>query len=319
MLRELYTAPTVSSLVAPSENVTGTRDPRVQPLSSAVRCEIASCCGPRVPIEPFVTSRSRTPPSLVGSAIVTVWVPVPTSARPLPSPVASFTTGSRPTSRASCGLIPPPPNRPVLTTRSPVNDCDTLLSIDALRDAAKIVNRVTTPTPTMSAAAVPEVRRGFRMAFSRASEPVTPRSHRNGAPMTRLSGRATTGPNTTTPTIVSTAPSPASASTEPPPLSTAPSTTATPMAVNASPVTARRADAVVLSTDTSRIAASGATREALIAGATPATSVTITPTRSEEHTSELQSHVNLVCRLLLEKKKKIKNCVHYRQQKTTIK
>src|SRR5690242_20909174 len=41
--------------------------------------------------------------------------------------------------------------------------------------------------------------------------------------------------------------------------------------------------------------------------------------RSEEHTSELQSHVNLVCRLLLEKKKKkqktngdidkIKSCV----------
>src|SRR5438477_4985203 len=29
-----------------------------------------------------------------------------------------------------------------------------------------------------------------------------------------------------------------------------------------------------------------------------------TPTRSEEHTSELQSHVNLVCRLLLEKKKR---------------
>jgi len=26
--------------------------------------------------------------------------------------------------------------------------------------------------------------------------------------------------------------------------------------------------------------------------------------RSEEHTSELQSHLNLVCRLLLEKKKK---------------
>src|SRR5690242_21463694 len=29
--------------------------------------------------------------------------------------------------------------------------------------------------------------------------------------------------------------------------------------------------------------------------------------RSEEHTSELQSHVNLVCRLLLEKKKKKHN------------
>src|SRR5690242_21214055 len=31
------------------------------------------------------------------------------------------------------------------------------------------------------------------------------------------------------------------------------------------------------------------------------------PQRSEEHTSELQSHVNLVCRLLLEKKKKKTN------------
>src|SRR5690242_21351045 len=30
----------------------------------------------------------------------------------------------------------------------------------------------------------------------------------------------------------------------------------------------------------------------------------VAPVRSEEHTSELQSHVNLVCRLLLEKKKK---------------
>src|SRR5690242_21614365 len=33
--------------------------------------------------------------------------------------------------------------------------------------------------------------------------------------------------------------------------------------------------------------------------------------RSEEHTSELQSHVNLVCRLLLEKKKKKINYVYY--------
>src|SRR5438477_9794987 len=32
--------------------------------------------------------------------------------------------------------------------------------------------------------------------------------------------------------------------------------------------------------------------------------------RSEEHTSELQSHVNLVCRLLLEKKKTITTNVH---------
>src|SRR5690242_20914763 len=42
--------------------------------------------------------------------------------------------------------------------------------------------------------------------------------------------------------------------------------------------------------------------------------------RSEEHTSELQSHVNLVCRLLLEKKKKNKNTINTPQKnnKTNI-
>src|SRR5438034_8774196 len=36
----------------------------------------------------------------------------------------------------------------------------------------------------------------------------------------------------------------------------------------------------------------------------PVTVLGRTPSRSEEHTSELQSHSDLVCRLLLEKKKK---------------
>src|SRR5438034_7822460 len=36
------------------------------------------------------------------------------------------------------------------------------------------------------------------------------------------------------------------------------------------------------------------------------------PARSEEHTSELQSHSDLVCRLLLEKKKKYRT--HYRKR-----
>src|SRR5690242_21419863 len=43
--------------------------------------------------------------------------------------------------------------------------------------------------------------------------------------------------------------------------------------------------------------------------------------RSEEHTSELQSHVNLVCRLLLEKKKKknhTQNDNQTQQKATTI-
>src|SRR5437773_6610120 len=41
------------------------------------------------------------------------------------------------------------------------------------------------------------------------------------------------------------------------------------------------------------------------------------PLRSEEHTSELQSHHDLVCRLLLEKKKtKNRNCLHTMQHRT---
>src|SRR2546426_1201367 len=37
----------------------------------------------------------------------------------------------------------------------------------------------------------------------------------------------------------------------------------------------------------------------------------IAPVRSEEHTSELQSPCNLVCRLLLEKKKEINNALRH--------
>src|SRR5260370_9012057 len=39
--------------------------------------------------------------------------------------------------------------------------------------------------------------------------------------------------------------------------------------------------------------------------------------RSEEHTSELQSHLNLVCRLLLEKKKNYEN-MHTEMARTTV-
>src|SRR5256885_12209393 len=47
----------------------------------------------------------------------------------------------------------------------------------------------------------------------------------------------------------------------------------------------------------------------------PASSPAATPPRSEEHTSELQSPCNLVCRLLLEKKKNIEQ---YQYQTTHI-
>src|SRR5262249_61114853 len=41
------------------------------------------------------------------------------------------------------------------------------------------------------------------------------------------------------------------------------------------------------------------------------------PPRSEEHTSELQSLTNLVCRLLLEKKKKVTSTAHKRRTTVT--
>src|SRR5688572_31565412 len=42
------------------------------------------------------------------------------------------------------------------------------------------------------------------------------------------------------------------------------------------------------------------------------------PTRSEEHTSELQSQSNLVCRLLLEKKKKQNKLSHQNDPESPI-
>src|SRR5690242_5918862 len=47
--------------------------------------------------------------------------------------------------------------------------------------------------------------------------------------------------------------------------------------------------------------------DVMITGGSEATVTPMAIGRSEEHTSELQSHVNLVCRLLLEKKKKTNN------------
>src|SRR5260370_9016382 len=46
-----------------------------------------------------------------------------------------------------------------------------------------------------------------------------------------------------------------------------------------------------------------ATKVSVMEQSTKSNSANILPERSEEHTSELQSHLNLVCRLLLEKKK----------------
>ena len=57
----------------------------------------------------------------------------------------------------------------------------------------------TSATPTMSAAAVADVRFGLRRAFSWARCPAAPDTARAGMPSTRSTGRARTGPSTNTP------------------------------------------------------------------------------------------------------------------------
>src|SRR6266540_4490647 len=57
-------------------------------------------------------------------------------------------------------------------------------------------------------------------------------------------------------------------------------------------------------------AASAMPEIAFIAGPVVSASRRARRSRSEEHTSELQSHHDLVCRLLLEKKKNTKNATH---------
>ena len=81
---------------------------------------------------------------------------------------------------------------------------------DPFRPAAKIVTNTTSARPTISAAAVTAVRCGWRIAFSRASTPVTPWKRASGAPIPRASGWTSTGARTATPNTISSAPSPSS-------------------------------------------------------------------------------------------------------------
>ena len=82
------------------------------------------------------------------------------------------------------------------TTRSPVNERSIDASTDRVVDEARIVMNPTRATPIISAAAVVAVRLGLRIAFSLARLPGTPRNRGNGAPITRLIGRAIVGPST---------------------------------------------------------------------------------------------------------------------------
>ncbi len=110
---------------------------------------------------------------------------------------------------------------------------------DALADAPNTVMSATSATPIISAAAVADVRFGFRFAFSSASRPVMPFILRIGRPSTALIGRAMIGPSTATPMKMTNAPSPTACSALLPPPKRPLSTSAIPSAVTTRPATVR--------------------------------------------------------------------------------
>ncbi len=78
-------------------------------------------------------------------------------------------------------------------------------------EAARMVARLTRASPTMRAAAVAAVRRGLRMAFSRASVPGRARRRRRGAPIRPATGWVKMGLITAMPTKTVPAPAPTKA------------------------------------------------------------------------------------------------------------
>ena len=84
--------------------------------------------------------------------------------------------------------------RPCRTASSTIQSLFIALStdvaIDVLADAANTVMKATSATPIINADDVAAVRRGFRIAFSRASVPAMPRTCGSGEPTMRANRRA---------------------------------------------------------------------------------------------------------------------------------
>ena len=132
----------------------------------------------------------------------------------------------------------------------------TALLIDAFADAANVMMKPTSATPIIRAAAVDAVRFGVRMAFSRPRAPLTPPNRAIGQPITRATGRASTGANTATAMKITAAPRPTSATV--PPLRPA-AIEPMPAAKIPPPTTTLRREVAARSMATARIAATGGT------------------------------------------------------------
>ena len=103
-------------------------------------------------------------------------LPEPSNSASLNRSAVEFDLGEAGDLVGEVGLNPASklPNPPVLITKSARKAWSICVLIVAFVDSAKIVMNETSATPIISAAAVAEVRFGFRIAFSRAIVPGTP-------------------------------------------------------------------------------------------------------------------------------------------------
>ncbi len=157
--------------------------------------------------EPAETPRSKTCSTDAAGQTASSDMPSPTSAWVYCRGTAASTPSAPARSVASCGLTPPYTQAPVSRTRSPRNSLSKEWLTDHLPEAANTVIPPTSATPIISADAVAAVRRGLRMAFSRASCPRAPVSRGSTSPRTRTTGRASTGLRVATPRNPASAPS----------------------------------------------------------------------------------------------------------------
>ena len=181
--------------------------------------------------------------------------------------------------RSATSAVTTPRNPVPLTAKSAISWVSTDAATASRTDAANTVTNATRPTPIISADAVAAVRRGLRTAFSRASEPATPRRRVSGRPNAWQIGPATAGPRTARARKPTSAPSPRTRNPSPPcraPRVTSAAATARPTA----PAIARPMVLVVRSTSRSRSAASGEMVAARRPGIAADTVVTTTPTRT---------------------------------------
>ena len=269
---------TGSVSIVPFWNVISTGSPSCRSRSSA-----GSLCTKMPPSasawkSPSVTSMSTSCSKANGSTAPTAFSSPSTSAAAPLTGVTADSSGCCASVSATAGDRPW--NDSSVMMKSAFTESSRISENVARSDEANTAAALTRATPIISAAAVADVRRGERPAFSWASFPGGPKTLATGQPSSRVTGRATVDERLATPRKMSSAPRPArvSAPTVPPGRANRPSTNITaPITVTTVPSTRRRV-LIASNPSSGRIAATGGMRAARRAGTMTDSIVTPMPT-----------------------------------------